>query len=427
MRHVVGRSLLTALFLGVLALPAPAGDTIWSFPDTMERVAEARRDAEAMARTFLPGPEDLGEGWYRPWETPARLPGLPRDATSWWRRLEVPAAWGQFFGLDEAEIQARVREKLDGEIGEFLGQPLPPGTPPHVAAMASSKPAFLSLPQMQLRQFTMLAQVPQVLAVSRFQEVGHAVLRARLTKTPEQVEKLVLEQYPELLRALDANLADLSYDEALAAYAREARSVRRHTKMAFVHASPEGWADATAQALPDHAVLTVDVYLLSRDAVGTRIEDVTAENRAAVERSIATTLKRTWDLTQEVSALQAEKQRERLEKQRTRIERGGGDTGAIDAQLARLDDQAAAVQGAPAARPELSLRDLGDNAWILSLEGLPQIQQRKFAGLQARIRNGNAVADVTVRGTYPKARLMETLEYLLGALDERTQLFVEDE
>ncbi len=308
---------VAAAFALLLVLAAPGGagaaeDTLWTFPDTGERITAARRDASSLARSFLPGPADLGPGWYRPWEAPRGVPGLLRDEATWWNRLEVAPAWGQFFGLEEEAITQRVRERLDEVFASFAGQAAPAGVPPEFQAMASSKPAFLSVPMMRLRQFTMLVQMPQVLAVSKLETVGHAYLKARFTKKPEEVEATIARQFPDLLRALDANLEGQSYEDALRAYAREARNVRRHTRMVFVRADAEAWANPDLQKMPDYAVFTVDLSVLARSAIGTWIRDVTPEDAGRVQQDVASSLAKTWALTREIAGLQAGKQREAL-------------------------------------------------------------------------------------------------------------------
>ena len=75
---------------------------------------------------------------------------------------------------------------------------------------------------------------------------------------------------------------------------------------------------------------------------------------------------------------------------------------------------------------DLATRELGDNGWLLAINmpdlGLPV----KLASYHARVRNGNAVVNITMSGTYPKAWMTKQLDFFLTAMDERTLVYREE-
>lgn len=434
LRFPYARSLLTTaaallLVLGSVTSASAKPDTMLQLEGTKERIAKFRADAKRLARLHMPGTDVLGEGWFRPWEAPRGIPGVIRSEDYFWRRFKVNDAWAQYFGMKDAEIVEAIKARMEPIFAQMAGQPIPDDVkktiPPEVLKLMTSKPGMLSIPMMNLRKHTMLVHEPQVLAVTRLEDIGHRVIQARFNAEPEEAQQVERDLMPEILKVLGANLGHLSYEEALAALAREARSVRRSTEMSYIHADPAALKDTSGKTLPTYAVFRVKLYVAAHSAIGTSIKDVNAANVTQTAARLTASLRKTMGMAKEIGQRQLNKQIETMEQELARAERANRDTTAIEQRIDALREGLSAFGQVQNIKADIKIAEHGDSAWVMSLENLPTVQSKKLGAFQARLRNGNAIVDIQAEGTYPKAFMKKHLEYLLASLDESTQVFAE--
>ncbi|MHC4134235.1 MAG: hypothetical protein ACYS0K_04545 [Planctomycetota bacterium] len=398
-----------------------ASDPGLPMPGARERIAKFREDARVLAKR-LPTLDDLGPGWYRPWEVPTGVPLRSRSEDAYWRRFEVPVDWAQFFGLDDEEIVRLVRAEID-KIFEMLGEADAAAMakiPPQMREVAKSPSAALSLILMlSIRKHTLLVHNSKTLAASIMQGAsGHVLeaMKARLGgRPPEEVQALQVAGTWPLLKVLGADLRGLDYGEALRAVASEIRSVRRGTRMVYVRASRAALKE-TSRSVPEYVAFTIDLHILARDAIGKELPDVTEATLGRTRQRFVDSLEGAMRMTREMAGVTVAAQIKALE------EKGGPGTEEQVARLKRSFDEYRKMRTPTAA---LELREFGDNAWVVALD-LPKIQGAKFAAIQARLRVGHAVAHIEATGTFGKDVMLRHLDTMLAALEDSLEVFADD-
>lgn len=424
-RTLLAAAAAFALTLGGIKSAAAQPDTMLQLEGTEARIAKHREDAKRLAKTHMPDPDELGDGWHRPWEAPRGVSGIVPSESYYWRKFKVHDAWAQYFGMKEYEIVEAIKGRLDPIYAQMAGQPMPDDVPESVIALMRTKAGMLSIPMMNLRKHTMLVHLPQVLAITKMQTIGHEVTRAQLLAKPEERERIVQELMPDLLNMFGANLSGKSYDEALRTLAREARSVRRGTTMVYIHAEPKTWKQDDGKTIPSFAVFTVKLHIAARSAIGTKIEDINAENVAKTASTVTSSLRKSMKMAQEFAEIQVNKQIDQLEQDISNAKRLGRDTKRLEERMEALNEQLAAFAKVQNIKADIQLAEHGENAWVMSIENLPTVQSKQLGAFHARLRNGNAIVDVEAKGTYSKAFILKHLDYLLASLDESTQVFTE--
>lgn len=416
---------LAAPLLGALALPNGAA---WAAPAEgaaaeAERTAAWRSDARRLFHEHFAQPADLGEGWLLPWQAPRgvlipRSPnGLsygrpPRSEDAYWKKLEVEDAWSRWFRLDEDELRAELRRGLEMARAEMAkGQTLPPSLQPY-----ASPSGLLGLFILGIRPLNLRASVSALELGVRLQKDGLAVLRAQFAPEEERAE-LLAEQERRMPEVVGADFRALDVDTALERAVAEARLVRRVSRMTYIHAASMLGASPAPDAT--YGAFDVTLYIVAREAIGSVLEDTTADEVAPLRRSIQEQLGLISKTLLEVAEARANQERAKIESARLSPE-------ARAEQLARLEEGLRAARNTPRPTVRLDKLAFGEDSWIGSIEGsLPD--GRSAQQWHARLRNGNAVVVIQGRGTLPADAMRTQLQYVLEAMDEATSEYTSDE
>jgi hypothetical protein len=352
-------------------------------PGTAERRAAAKKDADELLRTRFPTVEDLGPSWRRPWEVPGWLPGASGSEAEFRRKTAPRSIWTQFFGLSAADAEGLLRPALADLVRKMRAEGK---APPELQAFEGEQ-GLLSMAMLGLRTFTAPTIESPALFAARNHAVGFETARKVMAAgTEAEKRSALLDQTVTLLSTLDADLRALPLDEAVRRFVDEARLVRRAATMSYVHVSDDALRADPALGVPSHGRLTVDLRILAREAIGTRLRDPSREDLAAAAKELQRLFEASRKLVVEL-----------------------GNARAAAAKPIRVSLEPVA---------------LGESAWVAAFEGIETLGG-DVAAYWARLRNGNAIVDVRGEGSYPRAWFLQELGHVLGAMDERTQVFQE--
>ena len=206
----------------------------------------------------------------------------------------------------------------------------------------------------------------------------------------EEEQRFMVMQTPFFIRGLCPDAVDGSYDEVLKIYVRDVLAVRRNAEMWYVYLTDENVAKARRGEAFQFALAVVALRLFAGEEVEERIEDVTAETAPGIKKELDDLLAH------------------------------------LRQQVMRTANPAVRARMPKSITFDLATRELGDNGWLLAINmpdlGLPV----KLASYHARVRNGNAVVNITMSGTYPKGWMTKQLDFFLTAMDERTLVYREE-
>ena len=206
----------------------------------------------------------------------------------------------------------------------------------------------------------------------------------------EEEQRFMMMQTPFFIQGLCPGAVGGSYDEVLKIYVRDVLAVRRNVEMWYVYLTDENVAKARRGEAFQFALAVVALRLFAGEEVEERIEDVTAETAPGIKKELDDLLSH------------------------------------IRQQVMRTANPAVRARMPKSITFDLATRELGDNGWLLAINmpdlGLPV----KLASYHARVRNGNAVVNITMSGTYPKAWMTKQLDFFLTAMDERTEVYREE-
>jgi len=412
----------TLLALLLLVADASAGELgPVVVPDGKARTRAHRADAQALFRSRFPTKDDLGPGWFLPWEAPKGVTAHMATEASYWRHMKVNEAWAQFFGLTEAQIVKIARASIDKGFARMGGGDNTRGVP---AALRSfvSKPGVLSMALGLIRRQTVLAEKPRPQLAIEVQALAAKIQASVLLKPEKRAEHQARLQVESLV-AIGADLRGLDYDAALKALAHEIRSVRRVAKMTYVAGDAEAWKKTTtSRAVPDHGAFTVEMYLLADEDTKGATGDLLPSAVDATRKRLSAAVRGMLDAQRELAIAHARAQIEKLEKQIRSYTTMGRNAGYLQKRMDELEASVAASREIPAPQVQIQNVDAGENAWFASIHAKTH-DGRTYGQYFGRLRNGNAVVNVTGTGTHAPARMREDLIYMLGAMDARTKVF----
>ena len=100
-----------------------------------ERQQKAADDLQRLVKSRFPSPDDVGPGWYRPWQGPPRVRarGLVPSEAAFWKKVRPPLPIAQFFGMEPAEAEQVIRKALKEGMAKLRGQPMPRDMPKELA------------------------------------------------------------------------------------------------------------------------------------------------------------------------------------------------------------------------------------------------------------------------------------------------------
>jgi len=421
--------LLLALTLLTAGAAASAAEDVGPVrtPDAKARIQKQLADARTLIQNRFPTKEDLGPGWFLPWAAPAGMPSPFRSEAQYWRSAKRPAAWAQYFGMSKAEIIQVARKVIDDGAAKVQGSA---GSAPAAFRRFLTKPGMLSFALTPVRKFSFQATQSKVMFAAENQTIVQRILKAQLlTDDPEKKQRLDNELGVEAIGLLGADLTKHDYDSALATLAREVRSVRRAASMTYLSGDPDLWKATRSRQdrVPAFGTFTVDLFVMAREGNPAGAGDVLPAKAAAMQKSIETAIAQLVAGTIEVAGMQLEKQMTQLDEQIRSRRARGADTDDLQKRRTEMDHAARAMRSPGKIATRLQVLDFADNAWIVAISSKDAMAGRPYAKFYGRLRNGNAVVNVTGEGTYDPAQMTTHLRDMLAAMDQHTAIFADDE
>jgi hypothetical protein len=398
-----------------------------SIPGAAERLDAAGQDARRLVATRFPSVDDLGPGWRRPWQASRDVPGMPRTEDEFWRATRMSPVWAQFFEMPEPQVQRAVRQSIDKILAESRAVEARGGKIHPLVHRFATPEGLLALSAMQLRLFALAVYDSPLVAGARLNDIGAPFLeRVFGAESDEARETALVEWTAAAVDTESRTLEGQPFEKMLETYAREARRIRRGATMVYVHVAERPASAAPADPAPPFGQFTVDLWILSRDTVGTQVRDHAAGDLARTRSAVESTLQR-------VTAAVEPRVRAQVKAQLAQLEEQIGQHLAADREppadlFRRRSDLALALAELEQARPvavTMEPRHFGDNSWIAFVDGYAGVPALggELRGYFARLRNGNAVVNVRGTGTYPRAWFLQQLDLLLSAMADRTEIF----
>lgn len=426
------KSTLSALLLTLTLLAATglaqAGEDVGPVrtPDAKARIKEQMADARTLIHNRFPTKEDLGLDWFLPWAAPAGMPSPFRSETQFWRRSKRPAAWAQYFGMSTAEVMQVARKVIDAGAVKMKG-----GAADAPAAFRKffTKPGMLSLALLPVRKFSFQAAQSKVMFAAENQTIVQRILKAQfLTDDAEKKQRLGAELGLEAIRLLGVDLTGHDYESALAALAREVRSVRRAASMTYLSGDADLWKATRnpGDRIPAFGRFTVDLFIMAREGNPAGAGDVLPAMAVATQKSIALAMAQLVAGTTEVAGLQLEKQMRQIDERIRSRRAQGADVGDLQERRTKMDSAARTIRSPGKIDTRLQVLDFGDNAWIVTLSSKNAMAGRPYAKFYGRLRNGNAVVNVTGEGTHDVDKMTTHLRDMLAAMDQHTAIFADE-
>ncbi len=442
-RTAAGQTLLSLACLGLftsLLAGQEAGATLEK--EMGERVKKTVTETLQLSKKRFPSADELGEGWFTPWNMPEAMKGRLTGAGEQVRAEEEWQAkrlgfWLVLAGQKEEANAAFVRTLIEKSVRAERERAKK--APEESRPTPVTKETITALIAMQLRTFTLPVYESQMVAATRaldqmvwLAETTEKVKR-KFTEEREALQKELgalqsaepSEERDNAIRRLEAQLVELgkrqrkeedrlaeqlgmdviailcpdfkgkSSEQVIKIVLDEARSIRQAADMVYLHVAPQDAERARKDPsfIPPFGQVTVQLRVLSREALRARITDPTEQQ-----------------LRQKAKELEAAYRR-MARFALARAGKDGKEGGSGEARL--LADVKIRVER----------RKLGDDAWVLFMETPPLPDGRTVTMYHGRLRNGNAIVNIEATGTRDRDWMVKQIDYFLNSLDDRTRIF----
>jgi len=414
--------ILRAFFLGLLLVGLVTGflksqETAAMSPQQMEQMTEeiAKRAVKArrqLYQKFLPKPEDLGPGWLLPWQLPKFLRKFGTEDEFWQSMSETPGGRPS----DMGPIISLLVESSPQELEKILEMMVSP-----MARQGLTEEEFLS-------------GIGSILTLLRWETSSSLAKKMELTRRMWELtaEKLAAGREAEIMKGLEGLMTEplrgMSAQEIKQAFVEEVSSVRKLTGM--IYTKSNNWdALRSGEADPGEVYVghvAVKLIILDRDRMAEKIDDLEPEEVAPLQDKLNQALRKYTNSMIAGIKTQQEKKIAELEKLLQTTE-GPEGRRSIEEEIQKEKEALEYVEKSRAPEVEIYTRDFGDNCYVINIKGRAEIPEAAFSytGLNASLRNGNAVVLMGIGGNFTPEQFQKELDHYLSEMDARTAFFRE--
>jgi len=400
---------LVGLLTGFLKSQGTEGVTAQQMEEIAKRAVKARRD---LYQRFLPQPEDLGPGWLLPWQLPQFLRRFSTEDEFWQSMSETPGGRPSDMGPIISLLVESSPQELEGILDAMLSP---------MARQGLTEEEFLS-------------GVGSMLTLLRWETSASLAKKMELTRRMWELaaEKLAAGREAEIAQGLQSLMTEpvkgMSTQEIIQAFMEEVASVRKLTGM--IYTKSNDWdALRSGEADPSEVYVghvAVKLIILDRDRMEERIDDLKPEEVAPLQDKLNQALRKYTNSMIVGIRRQQEERIAELEEQLRTVDSPEGRR-SIEEEIQKEEEALEHAEKTRAPEVEVYTRDFGDNCYVVNIKGQAEIPEAAFSytGLNASLRNGNAVVLIGIGGNFTPEEFQGELDRFLSEMDARTAFFRE--
>jgi hypothetical protein len=408
------RAFLVAFVLvGLLTGSLKSQETAAMSPQQMEEIAKrAVKARRQLYQKFLPQPEDLGPGWLLPWQLPKFLRKFASEDEFWQSISENPGGRPS----DMGPVISLLVESSPQELEKILEMMVSP-----MARQGLTDEEFLS-------------GIGSILTLLRWETSPSLAKKMELTRRMWELaaEKLVAGREAEIVKGMQGLMTEpvrgMSTEEIKQAFVEEVTSVRKLTGM--IYTKSDNW-DALRLGEVDPSEVhvghvAVKLIILDRGRMAEKIDDLEPEEVGPLQDKLNQALRKFGNSMIAGMKRQTEKKIAELEEMLQTTE-GPEGRRSIEEEIQKEKEALEYAEKSRAPEVEVYRRDFGDNCYVINIKGRAEMPELTFsyAGLNASLRNGNAVVLMGLGGNFTPEQFQKELDHFLSEMDARTAFFRE--